>query len=393
MRDNDNAVKPERAEVNASPETSGASELVDQTLRAAVAAEATDIHLEPGLVGIAIKFRRDGVLCAAGTLPKALAANVVARCKVLAGLLSYRTDIPQEGGAPGGEYGPGIELRISTFPTLHGERVAIRIFNPGLRRRALAELGLPEPVREGLCRALRASEGLVLLCGPCGSGKTTTLYAALEHIRDLSGGGRSIFTVEDPIENALPGVTQTAVRPAVGLSFASSMRSLLRQDPEVIMVGEARDAETARVVNEAALTGHLVLSTVHAGRAALAPHRMLDMGVEPYALAGALTLTLSQRLARLLCQDCKTIASDGGATAVGCAACRQTGYRGRALLAEKLERSEGLHDAIMARASRREFAALSEREETDIVREAERLRQAGLTDAAEFARVLPGGGV
>lgn len=381
----------------------GVSGLVDLAVATAAKLSSSDVHVEPTSGDVKVRLRLDGVMQDFGTLPGALAANIVARCKVMAGLLSYRTDIPQEGGASGSAYGDGIELRISTFPTLHGERAAIRLFDPAARREGLDDLGLSDGVRQSLAGALSCPEGLLLLCGPSGCGKTTTLYAALSHILQSSGGGRAIVTVEDPIENELPGVTQTAVRPASGLTFASSLRSLLRHDPEVIMVGEVRDTETAHIVVEAALTGHLVLSTVHAPRASVVPHRLLDMGAEPYALAGALSLVLAQRLVRRLCKQCRRPAREeeslhippsaraGAMVAVGCDACLGTGYRGRALLAEKLSASEALHDAIMAKAPRKRFADIARLDGEDLETLAWQRVAEGRTSSDEVRRVLAGG--
>lgn len=239
----DKAMFADRVKELAAGGAEAVSALVDLTITAATALWASDIHLEPTHERMAVRFRLDGVMHDFGALPRDLAANIVARCKVLAGLLTYRTDIPQEGGASGTAYGKGIELRVSTFPTLHGERVAIRIFASATRRKSLAELGFPDVVLSSLTEALSRTEGLIFLAGSSGSGKTTTLYAALTHILKISAGGRSIVTVEDPIENEITGVTQTSIRPAVGLTFAKSLRSLLRQAPEVIMVGEVRDTE------------------------------------------------------------------------------------------------------------------------------------------------------
>jgi len=381
----------------------GVSSLVDLTITSAVRLSSSDIHLEPTPEDVKVRLRIDGVMQDFGWLPGRLAANIVARCKVMAGLLSYRTDIPQEGGAPGATYGEGVQLRISTFPTLRGERVAVRIFDPAARREGLDDLGLTDPVKQSLENALVCPEGLILLCGPSGCGKTTTLYASLSHILMASSGGRAIVTVEDPIENELPGVTQTGIRPASGLTFANSLRSLLRQNPEVIMVGEVRDAETAGIVVEAALTGHLVLSTVHAPRAAVVPHRLLDMGVEPYALAGALSLVLAQRLVRLLCPECsrparkdemtgiRESARPGARIPVGCDACLGTGYKGRTLLAERLSTSDALHDAIMVKAPRRRFFEIAHLDGEDIESLAWQRVAEGRTSNEEVRRVLAGG--
>ena len=366
------------------------TELVDLTIGAAVGLGASDIHLEAGSSSIMVRLRLDGVMHDFGELPRELASNIVARCKVMAGLLSYRSDIPQEGGASGKTYAPGIELRISTFPTLHGERVAIRIFDPTGRDLSLEQLGFPAHVYSAMIAALSGTEGLVLLAGPCGAGKTTTLYAALRYILQACDHGRSIVTVEDPVENEIAGVTQTSVRPAVGLTFARSLRSLLRQDPEVIMVGEVRDTETAAITTEAALTGHLVLSTVHAGRAAMVPHRLLDMGTQPYALAGALRLVVAQRLVRLLCDKCKQPGPDNknSCEPIGCADCHGTGYQGRGLLAESLPASSALHEAIMAKAARDTFAHIAREGGQDLEALACQRVEQGMTSEVEVRRVL-----
>jgi type II secretory ATPase GspE/PulE/Tfp pilus assembly ATPase PilB-like protein len=375
------------------------ADIVDVVIQAGVRLGASDIHLEPASDRMMLRMRLDGVMQGFGAVPAEIAPNIVARCKVMADLLTYRCNVPQEGGTSGDDYAPGLDLRISTYPTLHGERVAIRLFDSDSRLRRLKRLGLPHQIESALAAALSAPEGLILLSGPSGSGKTTTLYACLNEIRDSSHGGRHIVTVEDPIENEIPGATQTAVNPSVDLTFPASLRSLLRQDPEVIMVGEIRDGETAHIAVEAALTGHLVLSTVHAPRAALVPHRLLDMGVRPYALAGALTLVLSQRLVRKLCQECCRPASseerdalpagvrESGRVAVGCATCQHTGYNGRLLLAELVESSDKLHDAIMERSSRREFLNAASQAE-DLVSMARDLVRRGQTTAFEVQRVL-----
>lgn len=375
------------------------SDIVDAVVETGVQLGASDIHLEPTSDEMLVRMRLDGVMQDFGSLPDDLAPNIVARCKVMADLLTYRCNVPQEGGASGADYAPGLDLRISTFPTLHGERVAIRLFHTATHLEKLDQLGLSDAIETTLAACLCNPEGLILLSGPSGSGKTTTLYACLNYIQEQSAGGRHIVTVEDPIENEIEGVTQTAVNRSVDLTFAASLRSLLRQDPEVIMVGEIRDSETAHIAIEAALTGHLVLSTVHAPRAALVPHRLLDMSVEPYALAAALTLVLSQRLVRQLCPQCKHPASAEGKnslppsvreqamTADGCPECQHTGYRGRLLISELLETSQELHDAIMNRASRRQFLEIAG-QERDIVSMGWEMVQQGLTTGFEVRRVL-----
>ena len=333
-----------------------------------------------------------------------LAPNVVARLKVLADLLTYRTDIPQEGRikggvGPGGEGGVG-EIRVSTFPTLHGERVAIRLFSPPGERLLLDDLGLPGEVRDALRTHLAATSGAILLTGPAGTGKTTTIYACLRELAAGSGGGRAIATLEDPIEAAVAGVAQAQVNPAAGFDLATGLRSLLRQDPEVIAVGEIRDRATAEVAFQASLTGHLVLTTFHAGTAAGAIGRLVEMGIEPYLVRSGLVAVVSQRLVRTLCPCARPSNLEDvvdarsrlglpvapGRVAVGCPACLGTGYRGRMVLAECLD------PARLPPSGRADLASLEALAlETGMVRlwdRALRAVEAGLTTPAEVRRVL-----
>ena len=374
-------------------------ELADLILDAALALSASDIHIDPGENEVNIRLRLDGVMQDYGSFPKELSANLAARYKVLAGLLSYRTDIPQEGGIS--RRGPerDIELRIATFPTIGGERVAIRVFDSQKKCSGIDDLGLPKRQTAILAEAIAKPEGLILLAGPCGSGKTTSLYAALNQICERTSGQRSIVTVEDPVERRLGGVIQTQVNNAVGLNFARSLRSLLRQDPEVIMVGEIRDVETSGIVVEAALSGHLVLSTIHAARVVAIPHRLLDMGVEAYALAGAFSLAMAQRLVRVLCSKCKVPEKnmDGDGVprkcqvcfeAAGCVECHGTGYLGRRIIAETLAASPELHDAIMERAPRLRFEEIAAASAGQLDEAALELIKTGVTSVGELRRVL-----
>jgi general secretion pathway protein E len=374
-----------------------APELVETLLAEARALGASDVHLTPAPEGLEVRWRVDGVLQAAGTIPAAVAPNVVARLKVLAELLTYRTDVPQEGrirGAPG-----EVEMRVSTFPTLHGEKAVVRLFAAAGRFLRLDDLGLPSEVRDALGRLLLETSGAILLAGPAGSGKTTTLYAGLRELVAASEGRRSLATLEDPIEVAVPGVSQSQVNPQAGFDLATGLRSLLRQDPEVIGVGEVRDRPTAEVAFQASLTGHLVLSTFHAGSAAGALGRLADMGIEPYLLRSGLLAILCQRLVRRLC-PCARESDDPRhrlglpvarfRVAAGCDACLGTGYHGRLVLAELLIPDDAdLGRAILARAdvSRLEEAALR----GGMIGRWERARaavEAGLTDPAEVRRVL-----
>lgn len=357
------------------------SALIDRILDHARSLHASDIHLDPTPTGIIIRARLDGVLQTVGEIPQGLRDNVVARCKVLGGLLTYRTDIPQEGSLSRSGRREKSDLRISTFPTLHGERVAFRFFNNEDNLIPLDELGFPAAILEAICGALIKTEGLNLITGPCGSGKTTTLYACLLAIQKTSQNGRSIVTIEDPVENTIEGTIQTSINPAVDLTFSKSLRSLLRQDPEVLMLGEIRDAETAAIAVESSLTGHLILSTLHAPGAAAVPHRLLDMGLEPYTLAGALRLIIAQRLLRALCPDCTEPEQ-------GCDACSQTGYHGRVLLSECLPTSDMFHDGLMTRTSRDVFAAMVREAGGDMEKHARALVADGITSESEVRRVL-----
>jgi general secretion pathway protein E len=320
-----------------------AIEVVERVLSAARADGASDVHLQPGADALDLTWRIDGVLLKLASIPARLAPNIVARLKVLAELLTYRTDIPQEGrirGAPG-----EVEMRVSTFPTLFGEKAVVRMFaSPGQFLR-LAELGLPETVAHGLGQLLAETSGAIILSGPAGSGKTTTIYACLRELAARSGGTRSLATLEDPIESVVHGVAQAQVNLAAGLTLESGLKSLLRQDPEVIAIGEIRDRATAIQALQAALTGHLILTTFHAGSACEVIGRLLDMGIEPYAVRSGLRAVVAQRLVRKLCScSCPAESADqflglpvrNARVPRGCELCRGTGYRGRTVLAEML---------------------------------------------------------
>src|SRR5207247_972300 len=245
----------------------------------------------------------------------------------------YRQDVPQEGRITQGQAQFGVDMRVSTFPTIHGEKAAVRLFGAGAAILDLEQVGLSDVLLDDLRRLFLQRTGAIFLTGPSGSGKTTTLYACLRHLLRESGGGRHIVTIEDPVEQVLEDISQSQARPGTEFDFARGLRSLLRQDPEVIMIGEIRDPETARIAIEAALTGHLVFSTLHAGSACGVIGRLLDMGVEPYLLTNGLKGILNQRLLRRLCDDCRRPVGSGW-EAVGCEGCLGSGYGGRALVAE-----------------------------------------------------------
>jgi general secretion pathway protein E len=374
-----------------------ATEVVDLILAEARALGASDAHLQPTADGLEIRWRIDGVLQPGGSLPLGVAANVIARLKVLADLLTYRTDVPQEGrirSAPG-----DVEMRLSLFPTLYGEKAVIRLFAAFGRYLRLDDLGLPVEIQETLRRLLGATSGAIILSGPAGSGKTTTIYACLRELVATTEGRRNLATLEDPIEVPVAGVAQSQANHAAGFTLESGLRSLLRQDPEVIAVGEIRDPATAELAFQASLTGHLVLTTFHAGSAAGVIGRLSDMGIEPYLLRSGTLAIVSQRLVRKLC-SCAREAEDPArrlglpvkraCLPEGCDLCGGTGYRGRMLLAEMLvPESNDLGGAILAHSDVERLGRLAvEAGMINLWDRAHRAIEEGLTSPAEVRRVL-----
>ena len=329
---------------------------------------ASDIHVQPTPDGLSVRMRVDGVLVPLGTFSAGTSTNIVVRLKVLSSLLTYRTDVPQEGRIQLADQSGDFECRVSTFPTLHGERAVIRMFTGKSRFRRLDDLQLPDEILVRLRQLLGETSGAILITGPAGSGKTTTLYACLNELVEDLVVPRSIVTLEDPIEMVLPGVSQSQVNDGAGFTLATAVRSVLRQDPEVIMVGEIRDRPTAEAALQASLTGQLVLSSFHAGSAAAAVRRLLDMGLEPYALRSGLLAILFQRLVRQLCECSREareeteflgLAVRSARVPVGCERCGGTGYRGRMVLAETLPLGdEALGKAILDRS---ELATIEQR--------------------------------
>ncbi|MCA9224057.1 MAG: type II/IV secretion system protein [Planctomycetales bacterium] len=389
-----------------------ATRFVDTLLAAAVSGGASDVHLTPAADGLDVRWRLDGVLHEIGRFPKGEAADIVSRLKVLAQLLTYRHDVPQEGrvrrgelaegGASGGESraSDAVEMRVSTFPTLHGERAVVRLFGGGeAALRSLADLGLPDEITAALTRLLDETSGAILITGPAGSGKTTTLYASLREIVRRAGGSKSIVALEDPIEVAIDGVAQSQVNPAGGFTLATGLRSLMRQDPEVMMVGEIRDRETAEAAFQASLTGHLVLTTFHAGGAASAISRLADMSIEPYQLRSGVRAILSQRLVRRLCDCAEWIDDEAARLGLpvqrvreprGCADCGQTGYRGRLVLAEMLQpEPSDLGRAILSRDDAARLQQLARQSGmVTLWQRAVAAVEQGTTSPAEVRRVL-----
>lgn len=314
--------------------------LVDHILREGITGGASDIHLEHGEGGIAVRYRVDGILREAMVLPKAVGVPLVSRIKIMGQLDIADRLRPQGGRARVSVGSETVDLRISTLPAAHGEKVVIRILDPRKSRQSLDSLGLCESEASALQRLLEVREGLILVTGPTGSGKTTTLYAAL---RQLKERGVNIITVEDPVEYRIPGIVQVQINEKAGLTFAAALRSILRQDPDVVLIGEIRDRETAAMAIQASLTGHLVFATLHTIDACSSIIRLTDLGVDSSKLAAALKGIVAQRLVRRLCKRCKAVAPGGvpGRLAsfvpresmvqipVGCSHCRQSGFDGR----------------------------------------------------------------
>lgn len=343
--------------------------LVDFLLGYAVEHRASDVHFEPFEHEFRIRYRIDGALCELASPPKHLAVPVTSRLKVIADLNIAERRVPQDGRISLTLAGRAVDLRISTLPTQFGESVVLRVLDPVATQLDLAALGMAEDVRKGMEAAIRRPNGIVIVTGPTGAGKTTTLYSCL---RTVNTPGVKLLTIEDPVEYEIEGITQVPVNPAAGLTFASALRSFLRQDPDIVMVGEIRDLETAQIAIQASLTGHLVFSTLHTNDAAGAVARLVDMGVEPYLIASSLEAVLAQRLLRRICPHCREatepsprlmdlLGEDDAWRAGnffkgrGCAVCQQTGYKGRVGIFELLVFSDDIRDRLMQGASAQEL--------------------------------------
>jgi len=340
--------------------------LVNAIFEQAIADRASDIHIEPGASTIRIRTRIDGVLHDTSEAPLAMLRPLIVRLKVLGGLDIAQTRAPQDGRFSVTAQGRQVDLRVATFPTAAGEAAVLRILDRAHNNVRFSDLGCSQEESATLLRHLHASQGAILVTGPTGAGKTTTLYAMLEEINRRD---KSVTSIEDPVEYVMDGVKQIQVNPRAQVTFPSALRSVLRADPDVILVGEIRDAETAQIAASASITGHLVLSSLHTTSAAATTMRLADMGVEPYVVASAVTCVVSQRLARRLCEHCAQVLVDPdlsllaelGApesilenatirTPVGCPACRQTGYHGRMSIFEIMPISDEVRRMIVDRA-------------------------------------------
>jgi type II secretory ATPase GspE/PulE/Tfp pilus assembly ATPase PilB-like protein len=333
--------------------------LVQDTIRLG----ASDLHIEPWENAIAVRARVDGVLTELIQLPLDLMEKISSRFKVMASLVTYQAGSPQDGTAVCGPELDNVQLRISIFPTTRGEKIVVRLFDPRDRRFDLGTLGFEDSTLHGLQRLLKRTSGLLLFTGPTGSGKTSSMYSSLCYIIQRDGTNVSISTVEDPVEFNLPMVSQTQINPAQGFTYAMALKSIMRQDPQVIMVGEIRDPETAAIAVQAGLTGHLVISTIHSGVSAGAFTRLINMEVEPFMLASSILGVMGLRLMRRNCPHCAQpytpepsqlkvvpealVPEAEFRRGTGCERCHQTGYLGRLPVSELLTVTEPFREAVL----------------------------------------------
>ncbi len=337
---------------------------------------ASDIHIEPYERHSSVRFRVDGTLREVVQPNRALHAALISRLKIMAELDIAERRLPQDGRISLRIGTRAVDVRVSTIPSAHGERAVLRLLDKSEGRLSLEALGMQGEVLRRFEHLVAQPHGIVLVTGPTGSGKTTTLYAALSR---LDASRNNIMTVEDPIEYELPGVGQTQVNPKIELDFAKALRAILRQDPDIIMIGEIRDFETAQIAIQASLTGHLVLATLHTNDAASAVTRLTDMGVEPFLLSSSLLGVLAQRLVRKLCVSCH---------GKGCATCGQTGYAGRSGVFELLVTNDAIRAQIHSRASEADIRAAAQASGMVLMRQdGERLVGAGITSREELLRV------
>ena len=359
----------EKTAGEASP-VSAAPPLLERLVKDAEAAGASDIHLQMVNGGADVSFRLDGVICPILRLEEGIAERVFGRIKYLARLRTYDASLPQDGRIEKKDIGTQNDLRVATYPTVTGEKIVLRLF-AGAGVRSLAELDFPPEALRALEAFLRQTSGLLLLTGPAGSGKTTTVYSCLRFLGEEPG--RHVITIEDPVEQIIPGMMQTEINEPRGLTFACAARHLLRQDPQVLVIGEIRDPETAELAIRATLTGHLIMATLHAGSTKAVFERLLAMCADRDAVIAAIALVLNQRLVRKLCSHCK---------GEGCNSCVNTGYRGRLPIVEWLSSTDSM------RAELRACGAASIEPSQNLKGSGDALIGQGLTSPAEVRRVL-----
>ncbi len=396
---------PEVVDLHESAGDAPVIKLVNGIIAQAVEQGASDVHLSPDGSDLRVRFRIDGVLHDSATVPRRMVSGVISRVKIMSDLDIAERRVPQDGRVGLGIEGRHVDLRVVTLPSVHGESIVMRILDGSGGVVGLERLGMGPRDRDRFERAIHQAYGAVLVTGPTGSGKSTSLYAALGEINTPE---KNIITIEDPVERQVDGVTQVQVNPRAGLTFAGGLRAMMRADPDVIMVGEIRDRETAQIAVEAALTGHLVLSTLHTNDAPTALTRLIEMGIEPFLVASAIDCVVAQRLARTLCSHCKrrtiigadVLRDHGFASAydleayepAGCGRCGASGYRGRIGLYEVMTVTEEIRSLAIARASADRVAEVAVRNGMRRLRDdgLEKVRQ-GRTSIAEVSRVTGAG--
>jgi type IV pilus assembly protein PilB len=391
----------EGGNVSGAAATAPAIDLVDKIVLAAIDDGASDLHFEPQDKELVVRARIDGVMRRLTTIPKNLQPAITTRLKVMGELDIAERRAPQDGRVSIRHHGRPVDLRIAVLPTTHGEKVVMRIMNRPGGRLGLEELGMAKDIEEMFARAIRQPYGAVLTVGPSGAGKTTTLYAALDVLNEEE---RSLVTIEDPVEYQMPGVNQIEVNSRSGLTFARGLRTILRSDPDVLLVGEIRDEETAQIAIQAAMTGHLVLTTLHTHNAAASIARLADMGVHPNLLATALNCIVAQRLARRLCVHCREAYQPTGAELVelgvaearqnlriyrprGCPECSHTGYAGRVALYEMMAVTAPLRRLIRSGSTEEIVTAAVDEGMTTLRQDGMRLVLAGVSSLQEVRRV------
>jgi len=397
-------IEPELTALLDTGET-GVTQAVDSAIRHATGHGASDLHIEPWADCVSLRYRIDGILHEIARIPVEHRDRITARIKILAKMVVYKKDMPQDGRIDADESRGGHAMRVSTFPTVYGEKTVIRILRSDSNLLALDSLGFRSEVVQTLRELILRPQGTLLFTGPSSSGKTTTIYALLRELAESRDPAPHIVTIEDPVEYKLGRIAQTQISPHSGLTFDTALRSILRQDPEVIMVGEIRDADTARTAIQAGLTGHLVISSIHSGTAAGVFTRLLDMGIEPFLVASSVTGVLAQRLVRLNCVQCKAEyrpetdlldrigLTDPDAKYVhgtGCEACEQIGYKNRTAIGEILAVDEAVSDLVLTRPRTATLHKTAVQNGMVTLAEdgIERVRE-GKTTVEELRRVLP----
>lgn len=391
------------SEIIADSDGRAAVDLADLILAQAVLHGASDVHFDPFSERVVVRFRQDGVLQDVVTLDGGVKQRLTSRLKVVSHLATFKNAVAQEGRAAVKIGGRTVDFRFSSIPTIHGEKVTARVFDPAKNIFDIDKLGMSAEMLSLFESMLMQPQGTILLTGPAGSGKTTTMYAALSYLREHKRNLSSLATVEDPVEYDLRVVNQTQVNNASGLTFANALRTVLRQDPEVIMIGEIRDRETADIATQAGLTGHMVLSTVHARSAAGVLLRLVDLGVEPFLVASSVTAVLSQRLVRAVCANCAReytpSAEESGRfrlkggerlqMGAGCDQCNNTGYVGRTGIFQLAPISDATRELLLRRSSLNEFERQLENEQTGtLLADGTMKAAAGVTSLEELSRVL-----